>query len=397
MEIEYINKGGSGRYSKEPFAIYLKNDQIVIKMFLHYKLHGLDIVLVNRKKYKRKKIDISSYLYEVIKFFQEHTCMVPYGKEYIDLFDKSCVKRIQLENLKIEDRDIKMLLNFKNLRNLRTIKCTFYKNCNLGLLKCDLIDENSDLYSLDSLNGFSGDCISMEETHIVRMNKHLLHLNNKVLELSKVSMNYELFLLTTDAPNMRRLNIYCFDKLKNSDLLFISGFYNLEGIDIIGVVDNYDQFDKLEKLRKLKYVILSNINDNRKMIPHELEEKLSDVELANILCGLRLHAQNKHYQFRHELYVPRLERVKFEGSIYNQSIEEIRQKLLRFYQLDYQSRKNYLREPKKELNIFDEIHDLLFDTVTQPEDDEMYTVANSGGLFDSNGIDYYVKSKKIII
>lgn len=397
MEIEYINKGGSGRYSKEPFAIYLKNDQIVIKMFLHYKLHGLDIVLVNRKKYKRKKIDISSYLYEVIKFFREHTCMVPYGKEYIDLFDKSCVKRIQLENLKIEDRDIKMLLNFKNLRNLRTIKCTFYKNCNLGLLKCDLIDENSDLYSLDSLNGFSGDCISMEKTHIVRMNKHLLHLNNKVLELSKVSMNYELFLLTTDAPNMRRLNIYCFDKLKNSDLLFISGFYNLEGIDIIGVVDNYDQFDKLEKLRKLKYVILSNINDNRKMIPHELEEKLSDVELANILCGLRLHAQNKHYQFRHELYVPRLERVKFEGSIYNQSIEEIRQKLLRFYQLDYQSRKNYLREPKKELNIFDEIHDLLFDTVTQPEDDEMYTVANSGGLFDSNGIDYYVKSKKIII
>ena len=133
------------------------------------------------------------------------------------------------------------------------------------------------------------------------------------------------------------------------------------------------------------------------MIPHELEEKLSDVELANILCGLRLHAQNKHYQFRHELYVPRLERVKFEGSIYNQSIEEIRQKLLRFYQLDYQSRKNYLREPKKELNIFDEIHDLLFDTVTQPEEDEMYTVANSGGLFDSNGIDYYVKSKKIII
>lgn len=396
MEIEYINKGGSGRYSKEPFAIYLKNDQIVIKMFLHYKLHSLDIVLVNRKKYKRKKIDISSYLYEVIKFFQEHTCIVPYGKEYIDLFDKSCVKRIQLENLKIEDKDIKMLLNFKNLHNLRTIKCTFYKNCNLGLLKCDLIDENSDLYSLDSLNGFSGDCISMEKTHIVRMNKHLLHLNNKVLELSEVSMNYELFLLTTDAPNMRRLNIYCFDKLKNNDLLFISGFYNLERIDIIGVVNNYDQFDKLEKLRKLRYVILSNINDNRKMIPQELEKKLSDVELANILCSLRLKTQNKYYQFRHELYVPRLERVKFEGSIYNQSIEEIRQKLLRFYQLDYQTRKNYLREPKKEWNLFDEIHDLLFDTATRLEDDEMYTVANSGGLFDSDGIDYYVKSKKII-
>lgn len=394
MEIEYINDH-YGRHLKWPSVIYLKNDQIVIKIFLNTKHHGLDIVLVNRKKYKRKKIDISSYLYEVIKFFQEHTCMVPYGKEYIDLFDKSCVKRIQLENLKIEDRDIKMLLNFKNLRRLRTIKCTFYKNCNLGLLKCDLIDENSDLYSLDSLNGFSGDCISMEKTHIVRMNKHLLHLNNKVLELSEVSMNYELFLLTTDAPNMRRLNIYCFDKLKNSDLLFISCFYNLEGIDIIGVVDNYDQFDKLEKLRKLKYVVLSNMSDDRKNYSYELGEKLTDEELANILCGLRLHAQNKHYQFRHELYVPRLERVKFDGIIHNQSIEEIQQKLLKFYQLDYQTRKNYLREPKKELNLFDETNDLFFDAITRPEDNEMYTVVNSRPL-DSSGIDYYVKSKRII-
>ena len=394
MEIEYINDH-YGRHLKWPSVIYLKNDQIVIKIFLNTKHHGLDIVLVNRKKYKRKKIDISSYLYEVIKFFQEHTCMVPYGKEYIDLFDKSCVKRIQLENLKIEDRDIKMLLNFKNLRRLRTIKCTFYKNCNLGLLKCDLIDENSDLYSLDSLDGFSGDCISMEKTHIVRMNKHLLHLNNKVLELSEVSMNYELFLLTTDAPNMRRLNIYCFDKLKNSDLLFISGFYNLEGIDIIGVVDNYDQFDKLEKLRKLKYVVLSNMSDDRKNYSYELGEKLTDEELANILCGLRLHAQNKHYQFRHELYVPRLERVKFDGIIHNQSIEEIQQKLLKFYQLDYQTRKNYLREPKKELNLFDETNDLFFDAITRPEDNEMYTVVNSRPL-DSSGIDYYVKSKRII-
>ena len=394
MEIEYINDH-YGRHLKWPSVIYLKNDQIVIKIFLNTKHHGLDIVLANRKKYKRKKIDISSYLYEVIKFFQEHTCIVPYGKEYIDLFDKSCVKRIQLENLKIEDKDVKMLLNFKNLRRLRTIKCTFYKNCNLGLLKCDLIDENSDLYSLDSLNGFSGDCISMEKTHIVRMNKHLLHLNNKVLELSEVSMNYELFLLTTDAPNMRRLNIYCFDKLKNSDLLFISGFYNLEGIDIIGVVDNYDQFDKLEKLRKLKYVVLSNISDDRKNYSYELGEKLTDEELANILCGLRLHVQNKHYQFRHELYVPRLERVKFDGIIHNQSIEEIQQKLLKFYQLDYQTRKNYLREPKKELNLFDETNDLFFDAITRPEDDEMYTVVNSRPL-DSSGIDYYVKSKKII-
>ena len=90
-----------------------------------------------------------------------------------------------------------------------------------------------------------------------------------------------------------------------------------------------------------------------------------------------------------------MERVKFDGIIHNQSIEEIQQKLLKFYQLDYQTRKNYLREPKKELNLFDETNDLFFDAITRPEDDEMYTVVNSRPL-DSSGIDYYVKSKKII-
>lgn len=385
-----------------PTSISLKNDQVFAKIYLNYKYHNLDVELINQKKYNRKKIDISKYLNEIITFLQEHTYIVPYGKGYMDLFNKDNVRRIRLKELKIEDRDIKVLARFKNVRNLETKKCTFYKDCNLGVLKCDLNDSNSDLYSLDSLNGFSGDWIHFRNTHIVKMNKNLLHLNNQVLELIEINMDYELFLLTTDAPNMRRLNIYrCpqLNRLKNNDLLFISGFYNLEGINIDGVIDNYDQFDKLEKLRELRSVVLSSVDNkykNNKYYLQALKKGLSDSRLVDFLCNLRLNVQNMNYQLRHELYVPRLERIKLEGSIKNQSIEEIQQKLIEFYQLDYQTRKNYLREPKKEITLFDEVHNLFFDIITNPEDDEPYYIINSRP-FDSGGIDYYVKSKKIIL
>lgn len=388
--------------SKIPTSISLKNDQVFAKIYLNYKYHNLDVELINQKKYNRKKIDISKYLNEIITFLQEHTYIVPYGKGYMDLFNKDNVRRIRLKELKIEDRDIKVLARFKNVRNLETKKCTFYKDCNLGVLKCDLNDSNSDLYSLDSLNGFSGDWIHFRNTHIVKMNKNLLHLNNQVLELIEINMDYELFLLTTDAPNMRRLNIYrCpqLNRLKNNDLLFISGFYNLEGINIDGVIDNYDQFDKLEKLRELRSVVLSSVDNkykNNKYYLQALKKGLSDSRLVDFLCNLRLNVQNMNYQLRHELYVPRLERIKLEGSIKNQSIEEIQQKLIEFYQLDYQTRKNYLREPKKEITLFDEVHNLFFDIITNPEDDEPYYIINSRP-FDSGGIDYYVKSKKIIL
>lgn len=383
-------------------SISLKNDQVRANIYLNTKHNGLDIEITNLNKYNRKKIDVSYYLNEIIKFLQEHTYMVHYGDKYTDLFNKNNVKRVKIEGLKIEDKDVKVLSRFTNLYHLRTYKCTFYKDCNLGVLKCNLTDKNSDLYSLDSLNCFSGDCVILRKTHIVRMNKNILHLNNQVLELFGIKMNYELFLLTTDAPNMRRLNIYrCpqLNKLKNRDLLFISGFYNLEGINIDGVVDNYDQFDKLERLRKLKYVLLSNVDDKYKedkYYKQALQEGLSDVRLANYLCNIRLFIQNNYFQLRNELYVPRLKRVRFEGMIKNQSFEEINKKLIDFYQLDYKTRKNYLREPKKRSTLFDDMNDLVFDKVTNLEEDEEYYKINSRP-FDSGGIDYYVKSKKIII
>lgn len=389
---------------KDPISVSFINDQVYAKIFLDSKFHRLDIEVENKNKYNRKKINLSYYLNEIIKFLYENDYIVPYGKEYMDLFNIDNVKRIRLKGLKIEDEDIKVLSKFKNAYHLETRNCTFYKDCNLGILKCDLVDKNSDLYSLDSLNGYSGDYICLRKTHIVRMNKNLLHLNNQVLELFGINMDYELFFLTTDAPNMRRLNIYrCpqLNRLKNKDLVFISGFYNLEGVNIDGVVDSYEQFDKLEKLRQLRYVILSNVDDkykNNKYYQQALREGLTDVRLADFLCGLRLNTQNKYYQLRHELYVSRIERIKFEGCIQNQSLEEIKQKLIEFYHLDLQTRKHYLKEPKKEFNYFDDIHDLFFDVITRPEDDDEWCLVNSStNPFENDGIDYYVKNKKILL
>ena len=48
------------------------------------------------------------------------------------------------------------------------------------------------------------------------------------------------------------------------------------------------------------------------------------------------------------------------------------------------------------MTLFDDIHDLFFDRITRPEDDEPYYIVNSRP-FDLGGIDYYVKSKKIIL
>jgi hypothetical protein len=398
--MEYIFNYYDG--SKIPTSISFKSDKVILKIFLTPKYHRLDILISNKNIYNRKKIDISNYLNEIIKFLNNNTLMVPFGKDYVDLFNIDNVKRIELSNLKLENKDIQLLSKFNNINSIETDKCTFYKDCNLGILKCDLIDYNSDVYSLDSLNGYSGGYISFQQTHIVRMNKNLLHLNNQVLELSGVNMNYELFFLTTDAPNMRRLDIYRCPKLKklqNKDLLFISGFYNLEAVNIDGIVDNYDQFDKLEKLRELQRVILLNVPDkykNNKYYIQALKEGFSDTNLNNILCNIRLYNQNKYCNLRHKLYVPRLERIEFENNISNQSLEEIKQKLIDFYKLDYYTRKNYLKEKAKEITFFDERHKLYFDEFKRKDEDDLYILTNSS-LFDYDGIDYYVKNKKIIL
>lgn len=60
--------------------------------------------------------------------------------------------------------------------------------------------------------------------------ENILQLNNVLMKLNGINFNYEYFSLTTSAPNLRKIEIYIKPFLSDKDLLFISGFYNLESV-----------------------------------------------------------------------------------------------------------------------------------------------------------------------
>ena len=148
------------------------------------------------------------------------------------------------------------------------------------------------------------------------MNKNVLHLNNIITRFIRINMDYELFFLTTDAPKMRKLEIYRspkYPRLKDKDLLFISGFYNLESIIIDGILTNYNQIEKLERLRHIERLCCTdNISDIEKKDKYAINYKnegISESRLKNYLINRRLQIQNEHLDFLNRLYVDRLERI----------------------------------------------------------------------------------------
>jgi len=271
---------------------------------------------------------LSLYIREVINFIVENTILVKKdGCDFkCDILKKNNVRSVYFENLKIEDRDIQIInYNFSNLHNFNSRACTYYKDCNLGVLSCDLIDIGSYLYGLDMLNGFSGKVIRLTRTKIKRMNNNFLHINSVILVMRGIDLDFEKFFLTTDAANLRKLCIYRspkYKKLTDKDLLFISGFYSLESIDIDAFISDYNQIKKLEKLRRIDRIFcvdenkLNQVSNLRKeYVKKFLESGMTESGLKNYLMTQRMLIQNNYQDFFHKLYVPRLERVKWEDKI----------------------------------------------------------------------------------
>lgn len=48
-------------YPQTPSSVSLKNDQVLVEIFINPKHHSLDIKLVNKKKCKRKKNTIRRF------------------------------------------------------------------------------------------------------------------------------------------------------------------------------------------------------------------------------------------------------------------------------------------------------------------------------------------------
>lgn len=289
---------------------------------------------------------------------------------------------------------------YPNLLILETKNCTIYDKANIGVLTCGYRDYKSDIMSLDSYNGFSGRNLMFQESHIINNNKHFLHLYNVVLNFYKVDINYETFILMLDAPNLRKLEINRRNKqLCNNDLLFISGLYNLESIDIDAKINSMDQIKKLERLRKIKGILLDNSFEKEKT--KKIREKYfniikqngkSEEELNNYLMFQSILIYHKYLDLLNELYVKRIDRIKWENKIITNDLERIKEELIAMSKMFYKERRQIGREIK-EFTMQDDFDGLWFDKV--PLDEEEYKI--NSRPFQDGGIDYYVKRKKIIL
>lgn len=148
------------------------------------------------------------------------------------------------------------------------------------------------------------------------MNRNVLHLNNKLISLSKVKFDYEYFFLTTPAPNMQKIEIHTRPLLNDLNLLFISGFYNLESVYISAILFSYEQLDKIERLKELRYVFcgddkeLEIIKKRARIYEKIKNDNGTAKQLKNYLMMQKMIIQN-NFLGLHKLYIPRLERVKW--------------------------------------------------------------------------------------
>lgn len=353
---------------------------------------------------KRKNIELSRYITAV----NDYLISYPYygiceGKA-TNLFDFSCIKYITFTGLKFDSNEFQIIDHcYPNIRLIQTRSCTIYNKALIGCLRCSYNDTSSTIMSLNCLNGFSGDILRLSRTRVSNKDQPILNLLCDILTLEDVNLDYEAFFLKTDAPKMRKLEILHSKErnfLRTKDLLFISGFYNLEYIDINGVIDNYDPLQKLERLRELRGLVASSkkhldeVEKKRNDFVIKLkDEQKSEEKIRKYLMTQGMVIEKNQLEFLNRLYTPRLERVKWENKIATNNRKKIQKELIAISNIPEKDRKNISRE-KKEYTVFDHIHGLVFDQVS--DNDDEYRLVNSRPFKNSEneGIKYYVKCKK---
>ncbi len=342
---------------------------------------------------------MSSYIIAVNDYFISHPIYKKYENKFVNLYDFNNVKSLDFKGLKFSSNEFQIIKNkYPRLLSINTRNCTIYKEALVGCLTCNYYDQSSDIMSLDSFNGFSGKCISLDRSHILHMNKNILHLNTLLMKLRGIHFNYEHFFLTTSAPNLRKIEIHTKPVLNDKDLLFVSGLYNLESVQIMAILSSYEQLQKLERLRELRYVFCSDENELEatKRKRRNIYEKLvtsnaNEEQLKNYLMMKRMLIQNKYQDLQHKLYVPRLERVKWENKISTKELEKIREELLFISNLSLENRKNISREEKKEYTIFETMYGLNFDY--HFDDNEEEVLIDSRPFEDGGNSVLYLKKK----
>ncbi len=396
--------------TKKETARKLVFDKLYVRILSNAKNQETELFYYLNPGCKRRNIDLSRYIRAVNDYLISHPYYGTYEKKTTNLFDFAYIKHLTFTRLKFDSDEFQIMNHFyPNIKFICTSGCTIYERAFIGCLRCSFIDTNSTIMSLNQLNGFSGNILRLNETKIRNKKHHTLNLACDVLTLENINLDYEMFFLKTDAPKMRKLEIFQSKKknlLKTRDLLFLSGFYNLEYIDINGIINHYDSLKKLERLRELRGLMQSNENQlemvkqKRMELYQKLKEnQVAEKEIRNSLMYQGLVLENSQLEFLSKLYTPRLERVKWENKIATNDSERIQRELLAISNMPREIRKNISRERKK-YTTFDYIHGLAFDQT--PNNEEEYILVDSRpvkifGDSEKEGIKYYVKSKKIVI
>lgn len=401
------------REEKIPNGFYLHFDKLSISVWFNVKYFRLDITIWNPEKNYEKVSDIhlAPYLRTMMQYIRENKMFFEKKDGFKqDILKIENIKSLDIRYYKLTKEDIAIISSFPKLLSFSTTSCFFTENCLFGNFKgLTYMDENSIFSNLDILNGFAGQTLKLCESKIMHQNKNVLHLNNICTHFDRLqNMDYEHFFLTTVAPNMRKLEIYSNQRLNDKDLLFISGFYNLESVSIEGDISSYEQIEKLEKLRRLMYLFctdekeLESTKAKRKDFATYFGNKPIEIQ-KNYLMTQRMAIQIQYQEFFHTLYVPRLERVKWQDKISSYDLEQIKDELETIAQMSRKERRKLAREPKKEYNLFDSLNELWFDKIPNPDDeDDCYLENSNPDPFDpyddkgkKKGIDYYVLKRKI--
>lgn len=380
----------------------IKFDKLSVMIYGDAKYSNTQMTYFINSGCRRRNIDLSSYINAVNDYFISHPIYKKYENKFVNLYDFNNVKSLDFKGLKFSSNEFQIIKNkYPCVLSIGTRNCTLYKEALVGCLSCNYYDESSDIMSLDSFNGFSGKSISLNQSHIINMNKNVLHFNTILIKLRGIHFNYEHFFLTTSAPHLRKIEIHTKPILNDKDLLFISGLYNLESIQIMAILSSYEQLQKLERLRELRYVFCSNENEleSTKSKRKNIYEKLltsgaTEEQLKNYLMMQRMIIQNKYQDLQHKLYVPRLERVKWENKIYTKELEKIREELIFISNMSIENRKNISREEKREYTIFETMQGLDFDYIPNNEDEGILIDSRP---FEDGGIQYYILRKKLIL
>jgi hypothetical protein len=376
-------------------------DKIWVKIYGNAKYSYTELKIYINSGCRRRNVDLSTYINSINDYLVSHPCYKKYKDKVVNLFDLNCIRSLEFKGLKFNSNEFQIIKNkYPNLYSIGTDNCTIYKEASIGCLGCDYYDNNSYVMSLDSFDLFSGNKIELCQTHILNMNENVLHLNNVCTNFNRVDIDYERFFLTTDAPNMRKIIINGNNILNDKDLLFISGFYNLESVEARAILSNYEQLEKLERLRRIDGVrifnekALENARKKRERVYQIISDSNESEERKKCyLMTQRMIIQNEYQELRHKLYIERLERVKWDDKISRNDLEQIKKELEEISNMPREKRRDISRE-KQNHTLFDSMNALEFD---RHENDEKYVLTNSH-LFDiDDGIDCYVNQNKIIL